>query len=117
MGLNFIGLDELVIKIYTCENNLSMNHLKNILENNGIACLIRNESLGSTAGELPPIVAWPELWINNASQEDEAKRLISDHTSEPDESLEDWLCEQCGETNEAQFGMCWNCSSCDDFIA
>jgi len=107
----------LMKKIYTCENNLSMNHIKNVLENNGIGCLIRNESLGSTAGELPPIVAWPELWLKDLSQESAALKLIHEITTGPPEVNVDWECEQCGEQIEGQFQLCWNCGGAVEFTA
>ena len=87
-----------------------MNHYRNVLENNGIKCLIKNESLLSTAGELPPIVAWPELWIHDESQASHAKTIIKELTEGSDERSEDWLCDNCGESNEGQFKICWNCT-------
>ncbi|TQV89738.1 DUF2007 domain-containing protein [Aliikangiella coralliicola] len=97
-------------KLYCCENPLTARHLKNILENNGISCLIRNESLHATAGEVPPILAWPEIWVNDSAQFEKAELLINEATRERNSSTEEWRCNNCNEVNERQFAICWKCS-------
>ena len=65
-------------KLESTESLVTINHWKNILESEGIACELRNEHLGSVLGEVPFIEVWPELWIVNDLDYDRAKQLLSD---------------------------------------
>jgi hypothetical protein len=40
-------------KLYASLNPLMVSHIKNILENDGVACITRNEHLASIAGGIP----------------------------------------------------------------
>ena len=82
-----------------------VKHLKNLLESHGINCVLKNENLGGAAGELPPTECWPELWLTDDKDYDEACRLVSaGETIQPP-----WTCGGCGEVLEGQFDRCWNC--------
>ena len=96
-------------KLTSSESLVMINHWKNILESEGIACELRNEHLGSVLGEVPFFEVWPQLWIVNDLDYDRAQQLISDDVlvESPNEG---WQCRYCGETNEGQFGACWNCA-------
>ena len=96
-------------KLESTESLVIINHWKNILESEGIACELRNEHLGSVLGEVPFIEVWPELWIVNDLDFDRAKQLISDDAA-AESPADDWTCRYCGEKNEGQFAACWNCS-------
>lgn len=41
-------------RVYTADTPLLVGHMRNILESEGIRCVIRNENLLGGAGELPP---------------------------------------------------------------
>jgi hypothetical protein len=87
-------------------------HFKNVLEHEGIACLIKNCELGGGVGDLPVFDAAPELWILDDDHEARAVRLLRD-SSRPAVHGALWRCARCGEDNEAQFAVCWNCGSAD----
>ena len=95
-------------KLTSSESLVTINHYKNLLESEGIACRIRNEHLGSIVGEMPFIEVWPELWVINALDYDRARQLIDD-TITAESPVTAWTCASCGEENEGQFGACWNC--------
>ena len=96
-------------KLTSSDSLVMINHWKNILESEGIPCEIRNEHLGSVMGEVPFVEVWPQLWIVNDLDYDRAQQLIS-KDSAAESPAEDWTCRYCGETNEGQFGACWNCA-------
>ena len=97
-------------KLNSSESLVTINHWKNILQSEGIACEIRNEHLGSIMGEMPFVEGWPQLWIVNDLDFDRAQQLISDDLM--DESpAEPWKCRRCGEANEGQFAACWSCGT------
>ena len=97
-------------KLTSSESLVTINHWKNVLESEGIACEIRNEHLGSILGEIPLAEAWPELWIKNDLDYDRAMQLIHGATV-AESPTEPWYCQNCGEENEGQFSACWNCGT------
>ena len=89
-------------------------HMKNVLENHGIACQIRGEYRKVGTGFLPPTECWPELWIIDDSQFEEADKIIEEalETEDTEEKkLKPWRCPGCGEEVEGQFDECWNCGT------
>lgn len=97
-------------KLNSAESLITINHWKNILQSEGIACEIRNQHLGSIVGELPFVEVWPELWVVNSLDYDRAQQLISDDVIY-ENPAEAWHCAGCGEENEGQFAACWNCGN------
>jgi len=93
-------------KVYTAQDRLIVNHLKNILELHNIPCVIKNEYLAGAAGELPLTECWPELWITEDQHAEQARELVAtlDHQNQPR-----WTCSRCGESLEGQFTACWRC--------
>lgn len=81
--------------------------LRELLEGEGIACLIRNEQLYVALGEIPLVECYPELWVVDDEVYPRAQRLLENWLRE--EAAEPWTCRRCGETHEGQFGACWRC--------
>ena len=97
-------------KLTSSDSLVTINHWKNILESEGIACEIRNQHLGSIMGEMPFPEVWPQLWIKNDLDFDRAAQLISGDSA-AESPTEPWKCRRCGEENEGQFSACWNCGT------
>lgn len=99
-------------KIYSSNNRVLLYILKDRLEAAGIHCLLKNQDVaGQAAGELPPVVAKPELWVMKDNDFDQAKRLVEEEMDEQQQNKPDWCCNHCGEVIEGQFDICWNCDS------
>lgn len=97
-------------KLTSSESPITINHFKNILESEDIACRIKNEHLGSIVGEMPFTEVWPELWVIHDIDYDRAQQLID--VAILDESPQrPWRCKKCGEENEGQFAACWSCGT------
>lgn len=101
-------------KVYSTDNRFMVWHIKNILQNAGIECVVKNDLLSAAAGVLPPTECWPEVWVLNDANVAKAKSLMSDalDVSALHQNLvkgDDWLCLNCQETNESQFYHCWQC--------
>jgi len=101
-------------QVFTSDDRLMVYHLKNLLELQGIQCLIKNDSLSSVVGEVPMIVAWPELWVVDSDMATWAKEIIKQSCKEI-EDAPGWVCENCGEEHSAQFTECWNCQNIKAF--
>ena len=96
-------------KIYSSQDRLMTGHMKNILENEEIECIIKNEHLSSILGEIPPIECWAEVWIVGDSQYDRAFQIVEEALTDQETIQSTWICPQCSEELEGQFTECWNC--------
>lgn len=96
-------------RLYTDQNSLMVGNIKNILENNGIACIIKNFMLVGGLGELPPTVCSTELWVLDDEKYNDAEIILKNIFSDNKQNLSEWKCINCGETVEGQFTECWNC--------
>ena len=94
-------------KVYSHENPFQVSNLKQLLEQQGIDCLLRNDQLRSGAGELAPGDVWPELWVLDDSRKAEAITIID--KVELADDTDTWICNECGESNHASFEHCWKC--------
>lgn len=86
-----------------------IGHFKNVLEQNDIPCVIKNEQLSGALGEVPFIECLPELWVVDDDDLDRAERLLSELRRDATSGTT-WRCPRCGEDNEGQFAVCWNCN-------
>ena len=59
-------------RVYSAEFIPEVAHVRNLLEQSGIASSLRNERLSGAIGEIPFLEAWPQLWVGDA---DEARAL------------------------------------------
>ncbi|HUQ51594.1 MAG TPA: DUF2007 domain-containing protein [Gammaproteobacteria bacterium] len=87
-------------------------HFKNLLEQSGIPCLVKNRELGGGLGDLPVFDCAPELWVLDDARASQAEALIRDSLRATARGTP-WRCSSCGEDNEPQFGACWACGSAD----
>lgn len=83
--------------------------LKNLLEQEGIACVLRNEELFAGLGEIPFVEMFPELWVVDDEVYPRARLLLDHWLESQDKDAEAWTCPGCGEHLEGQFGACWSC--------
>ena len=97
------------MRVYSAETLTQVVLARNVLASAGIETELRNEHLGSVAGELPPISVWPELWVACEHDLAEAKRLISEFQSGTRPTGAPRACPSCGADVEPQFAICWRC--------
>lgn len=95
-------------KVAVGESLAEIGYLRNMLEQQGIACLLKNEQLAGALGEIPFLECQPELWVLDDAQAEQARRFIHDH-EQVDTPGDAWHCPSCGESNEGQFSLCWQC--------
>ena len=86
--------------------------LRGLLEQAGIACLIKNERLSGALGDIPFLECEPELWVLQDDDMPKAKRILAEHEAPPDATSQ-WRCSHCGEMVDGQFGACWQCGTPD----
>ena len=106
-----------MIKLFSSENRLAVQQIKDLLDEHQIPCFIKNEFAIGAVGELSPFDAWPEVWLVDPEWQTRAEKLIAQFAHEQAEhadalrSKANWYCWQCGEENEANFELCWHCGS------
>ncbi len=99
-------------RLYASHNTLLLEQLRTALDEAGIASSLRNENrTGQAAGELPPIVCWPEIWVRDPADFDAAAKIRDQLLSQLEQPGADWICPECGERLEGQFGSCWQCAA------
>ena len=98
---------------FTLADRAEAGLLKELLEREGVACLIRNEQLFAALGEIPFLECFPELWVVDDEIWPRAKSLLDSWLKEEAPSAP-WTCAACGETLEGQFGSCWKCGGARD---
>lgn len=84
---------------------------KEMLAAEGISCLLKNDRLSSSIGEIPFIECFPELWVIDDEVYPRARLLLAGwlHQDVAQET-DPWLCSACGEACAQHFALCWNCS-------
>ena len=97
-------------KIYSHEDRFMVQQVKQLLEDNGIPCFIKNEFAGGAIGELAPFDTWPEVWLTDSEWQTRAEHLINTLQSQP-QRTEPWVCQHCHEKNEGSFEVCWQCGA------
>ena len=99
------------MRIYSAPVLAQVMHIKHVLEMHDIACHIQGEYRSGAAGELPLTETWPELWVVDPSNVEEAKRLVAEALAPAGPAPPGWTCPSCQEGNEGQFVQCWNCGA------
>tara|TARA_B100000767_G_scaffold248650_1_gene249717 strand:- start:76 stop:381 length:306 start_codon:yes stop_codon:yes gene_type:complete len=95
--------------VYSNENRMLANNVKNIIEAQGIHLIIKNEFAQGAIGELSVTDSWPEIWVVNDDQYNRAVEILASIASSG--VGDDWLCKICSEENTCAFDICWNCQS------
>jgi hypothetical protein len=99
------------MRVVFSHQNLAIVHsAKNILEMNGIDCLIQNEFSMTSGGNLGIGNTEAELCVVRA-EDGAAAIAILDEEMSKSESKESWDCKHCGENNDGSFEICWSCRS------
>lgn len=83
-------------------------YIMSLLESCNINCIIKNQLLAGAIGEIPPIECWPEVWIMDDEDYDDAMEIVDSVIQNQADSKMLWKC-TCGETIEGQFDTCWSC--------
>lgn len=96
-----------MIKVYSNESSLIVNHIKNLIEAQGISVMLKNEFAQGAVGEIAAFDAWPELWVTEERDAPRALEIVESAQQPLD--APDWFCHSCGEQNASSFELCWNC--------
>ncbi len=83
---------------------------RDLLAQEGVECLLRNDQLATALGEIPFTECYPELWVVDEETYPRAKLLLTALLKKQDTAAaKPWICSGCGESCEAHFSVCWSC--------
>ena len=105
-----MGWNVAMRKVYASDNTIILGHVRQVLENHAIGCIVRNDFLLGAAGEIPVNETWPEVWITDDRDFERARALVDAVVSEANVPDPPWGC-VCGEWMEGQFTDCWRCGA------
>lgn len=95
-------------KVYTADDPVAANLLKELLDNAGIDATVEGERLHPLQGAIP--IVNPTVWVREEDYE-AACRIVAEYersrgAAAPSES---WTCPKCGEQIEGAFDSCYKC--------
>ena len=96
--------------IYTHENVMILNSVKNILERSNIETVFKNEYSAPNGANLGINNIFQELYIVDDTDYLRAREIVEREVINP-EPKQAWHCPQCGEENAGSFDFCWNCKT------
>jgi hypothetical protein len=99
-----------VIRIYTAQQRYDAYLVADRLNQAGIKARVFNEHASSIAGDIPPDVAQPQVWIERECDRERALIVLREIES-AGVRKPDVRCSKCGEPSPANFELCWNCGS------
>jgi hypothetical protein len=82
--------------------------IKQLLDEKGIPCFLKNEFAIGAMGELSPMDVMPEVWISDLQWLPKAQQFIAEFEHQPTDASP-WICSNCKEKNGASFELCWQC--------
>jgi len=96
-------------KLFVSSILIEVESLQEILEQEGIPCMIKNQQGSSLAGEVPFVEVFPELWVINDNHHSHAQKFLENWQKAKPAEANDWICSKCEETLEGDFTTCWRC--------
>lgn len=96
-------------KLYSAANLQDAHLLSHLLSEAGIEHHIFNENLQGGVGELPFTHTYPEIWIVDEADLEQAMSVVSSFEQPDTRAGEVVKCDKCGEDNPGSFEICWRC--------
>ena len=98
-------------KVFESSDSTRVGHYQSLLESDGIETFVKNLNQSSLMGEIPFAEVYPELWIVNDADHEQALSLLESYQRSVSANAEDWICSKCGEQVPKELSQCWNCDT------
>jgi hypothetical protein len=98
-----------MICIYVARQRYDAYLVADRLNQAGIRAHVFNEHASSIAGDLPPDVVQPQVWLADDDDAPRARALLQ--RIESDARRAPLYCRHCGEQSPGSFEVCWNCGA------
>lgn len=104
-----------MVEVYRAAHPAQAHLLRGLLEAEGIEAAVVGEYAFNVRGEAPMTEeTLPKVCVVNAEDAERARAIaVGFDRGEPAGASTEtnWICSQCGEQIEAQFGECWKCGA------
>jgi len=97
-------------KLYVSQSLIDVESRKELLDQAGILCTIKNQRSAMLGGEVPFVEVFPELWVLQDKDWDQAQQLLQDWEEAKPLATTSWTCSSCGEIHQKEFTTCWKCN-------
>lgn len=94
------------VTAYSAANPMEAELLVGMLSQHGIAAGLRSQGMVGGIGELPLDALHTPVWVAPRDLEP-ARQLLKAYEAKQEEPQ--WRCSHCGEENEGNFELCWQC--------
>jgi hypothetical protein len=95
-------------RVITTPAGAELELLRNLLQEAGIPCSIRNEELAGLLGATPFNA---ELWVELDEDFGKAHEIYAAWCEPVGDTVQIWTCLACGQRLAAQFDSCWQCGT------
>ena len=95
-------------RFYIAANRIDAYLVLHRLQQAGIPAHVFNEHMQSIAGEVPPDVAQPQVWLDRPADRARAESVLAAMRADRMKTGS-VVCRSCGEDNPANFELCWKC--------
>ena len=99
-----------MLKVFSAGNLQDAYLILGLLTEAGIETQILNEFAQGGTGEIPFTQAYPEIWLVNESDINNAKEIIASFEQRPG-NVGTCVCKKCSEPNPDTFEVCWRCGT------
>lgn len=103
-------------QVYLAEDPVEAHIVVELLKAEGIAATVQGEHLFAIRGVVP--LDYPTVWVVDEDDYERARELALEYDRGRYTAQEGgapppqpWICPQCGERIEGQFGLCWQCGA------
>ena len=100
-----------MLKLYVSNSLIEVEARKEILDQEGILCTVKNQQGSSLAGEVPFAEVFPELWVINDDDFPRAKEILEKWDELSSQQMAGWTCQGCHEQLDGEFTTCWKCGA------
>ena len=98
-----------MLKLFVSQSLVEVETRKEVLEQEGILCTVKNQQGSSLAGEVPFAEVFPELWVINDDDFPKAQDFLENWGKTVATIDAAWTCPGCGEHHTGEFTTCWKC--------
>ena len=108
-------MSQQLVPIAYFNTEIEADHVRSMLEANGITTYVDGGSLDTMLSHLP-VLGGVQL-LSNSSDANEARQVIGEFQESVSPAAERWYCAECEETNDAGFEVCWDCGKDKQIVA
>ena len=97
-------------QLYSAGSLYEAQLLLDLLKEEDVPAVLRNENLVGMIGVLPESTSQPSIWIENPEDWDRARALVEAFEERRATEIDTEIkCPACGEMSPSNFELCWKC--------